>query len=259
MPPHDAATVQFLAELPSWAFAFVLVLARCGTAVMLLPGLGEAELPMMVRAGVAVSLVAVLLPTIGIVTEPAGFWPAVAMLGGELFCGFVLGWLARLITLSLPIAGQMISYMLGLSNVVQLDVTLGQSSALLRLLDMTVPVLVMGTGLWILPVEALSGSYTLVPPGAMLPMTDSVQAVVTAVTTSFALALQLAAPFVFAGTLWQVALGLMGRVIPHLQIYFAAIPGQIVGGLALLAFLAVGLLDAWSEAVRSSFGGLPGL
>ena len=259
MPQTDIATAQWLAELPSWAFAFVLVLARCGTAVMLLPALGEAELPAMVRAGVTVGLVAVLLPSIGIVTEPASLWQAGAMLGGELFCGGVLGWLARLMTLSLPIAGQMISYMLGLSNVVQLDVTLGQSSALLRLLDVAVPVLVLGTGLWVLPVAALSGSYTLVPPGAMLPMTDSVQAVVTAVTTSFALALQLAAPFVFAGVLWQVALGLMGRVIPHLQIYFAAIPGQIIGGLALFAFMAVSLLDAWSEAVRSSFGGLPGL
>jgi flagellar biosynthetic protein FliR len=51
----------------------------------------------------------------------------------------------------------------------------------------------------------------------------------------------------------------MGRVIPHLQIYFAAIPGQIVGGLLLIGLLATGLLDAWSETIRTSFGSLPGL
>jgi flagellar biosynthetic protein FliR len=250
---------QLLAELPAWAFAFVLVLARCGTAIMLLPGLGESEPPAVVRVGLTLGLVALLLPGIGTITEPASLWRGVAMVGGEMVCGGVLGWLARLMTLSLPVAGQMISYMLGLSNVVQLDVALGQSSALSRLFDVTVPVLVLGTGLWMLPVAALSGSYTLVPPGALLPTTDSVQAVVTAVTTSFALSLQLAAPFVFAGMLWQVALGLMGRVIPHLQIYFAAIPGQIVGGLLLFGLLATGLLDAWSETIRAALNGLPGL
>lgn len=251
--------VQLLAQLPAWAFAFVLVLARCGAAVMLLPGLGEVEPPPMLRAGLTLGLVILLLPSIGVIAEPANLWQGAAMLGAELFCGAVLGWLARLMTLALPIAGQIMSYMLGLSNVVQLDMALGQTSALMRLFGVVVPVLVLSTGLWMLPVAALAGSYTLVPPGAMLPVADSAQAILTAVTTSFALALQLAAPFVFAGVLWQVALGLMGRVIPHLQIYFAAMPGQIAGGLILLALLAGGMLEVWSQSIRTSFGALPGL
>jgi len=250
---------QLLAELPAWAFAFVLVLARCSTAIMLMPGLGEAEPPIIVRAGIALGLTGLILPNIGTIAEPASLARALAMLAAEIFCGGVLGWLARLIALALPIAGQMVSYMLGLSNVVQLDINLGQASAIMRLFSQIVPVIVLSTGLWMLPVAALSGSYTLVPPGTMLPMTDSVDAVINAVATTFALALQLAAPFVFASVLWQVALGLLGRLIPHLQVYFAAIPGQIFGGLTLLAILFLGMLNAWSEAVRTSLGNLPGL
>lgn len=250
---------QLLAELPDWAFAFALVLARCGSAIMLMPGLGEAEPPAIVRAGIALGFVALILPGVGAIAEPASLGTCFAMLAAELFCGGVLGFLARLITFALPIAGQIISYMLGLSNVVQLDANLGQSSALMRLFALAAPVLVFGTGLWMLPVAALHGSYALVPPGAMLPVVDSVGAVIAGLTTAFALALQIAAPFLFASVLWQVALGLMGRLIPHLQVYFAAIPGQIAGGLALLALLAGGMLDTWSEAVRASLGTLPGL
>ena len=250
---------QLLAELPAWAFAFALVLGRCGAVVMLMPGLGEAQPPAMVRVGVTLGLVALILPGVGIVAEPPGAWQAAAMLAGELFCGGVLGWLARLVTLALPIAGQIISYMLGLSNVVQLDVTLGSSSALMRMFSMAVPVLMLSTGLWMMPVAALAGSYALVPPGALLPVADSVQAVLEAVTTSFSLALQVAAPFVFASVLWQVALGLTGRLVPHLQVYFAAIPGQIVGGLALLGLVVGAMLDTWAETVRSSLATLPGL
>lgn len=250
---------QLLAELPEWAFAFVLVLARCSMTVMLMPGLGEAEPPAMVRAGVALGLVALVLPGVGIVAEPASGWQVGMMVGAELFCGGVLGWLARLFALSLAMAGQVMSYMLGLSNVVQLDVTLGQSSALMRLFSLVAPLLVLTTGLWMLPVAALNGSYALVPPGHFLPMADTMQAVIDAVSTSFGLGIQLAAPFIFATIVWQVALGLTSRLIPHLQIYFAALPGQIIGGLALMALLTGGMLDAWSEAARSSLAALPGL
>ena len=57
----DAAAL--LATLPAWAFAFVLVMARIGAAITMLPGLGEAEPPVMVRVGIALG-VTVLLPGI---------------------------------------------------------------------------------------------------------------------------------------------------------------------------------------------------
>ncbi len=76
---------------------------------------------------------------------------------------------------------------------------------------------------------------------------------------AFGLALRLAAPFVLASVVWNVALGLLARLIPHLQIYFAAVPGQILGGLALLAVLASGLAEAWVSAAHDGLAALPGL
>ncbi|MEJ1977533.1 MAG: flagellar biosynthetic protein FliR [Acetobacteraceae bacterium] len=248
-----------LAALPAWAFAFVLVLSRCSMAVVLLPGLGEAEPPALLRVGLSLGLVALVLPGVGVVVPPEDGWRSLAMVGAELLCGGLLGWLARLLALSLSMAGQIISFMLGLSSVVQPDAALGQSSAMMKMFSLIAPVLVLSTGLWALPVAALAGSYTLVPPGTLLPMADSAQAVVSAVANGFVLAMRLAAPFVFASVIWHVALGLTARLVPHLQIYFAAIPGQIVGGLVLLALLAGGLLEAWTEAARAGFALLPGL
>ena len=247
-----------LASLPSWAFAFALVLCRCSAAVMLLPALGEVEIPAPVRAGLAVALVALILPGVGIVAPPDG-WHIVSMVGAELLCGGVLGWLARCVALALPMAGQIISFMLGLSSIISPDPALGQSSATMRLFSLAAPVLVLGTGLWMLPVEALAGSYTLVPPGALLSVPDSVQAAVGAVATAFSLALRLAAPFVVANILWHSALGVIARLIPQLQVYFVAMPGQILGGLALLAVLATAIAGTWLETARDSFAVLPGL
>ena len=184
-------TAAELAVLPSWAFAFALVLCRCSAAVMLLPALGEVEIPMTVRAGLSVALVALILPAVGTVPAPNG-WHTAGMIGAELLCGGVLGWLARCITLALPMAGQIISFMLGLSSIITPDPVLGQSSTMMRLFSLACPVLVLGSGLWALPVEALAGSYNLVPPGSLLSLPDSAQAVVGAVGTAFGLALRLA-------------------------------------------------------------------
>ena len=249
---------ELLAALPAWAFSFLLVLSRCGMAVVLLPGLGEAEAPATLRIGLALALTVLVLPGLGIVTPPDGIG-SLAMIAAELLCGGLLGGLARLITMALPMAGQVISFMLGLSSVVQPDPVLGQSSALMRLFSLAAPVLVLSTGLWALPVAALAGSYTLAPPGTLLPAADNAEAVIAAIAVSFSLALRLAAPFIFASVVWQVAMGLTGRLVPHLQIYFAAIPGQIAGGLAMLALLMAAMLASWTEAARQGFLLLPGL
>ena len=116
----DAA---LLAALPGWAFAFALVLSRTGMAVMLLPGLGEAEPPPIVRAGLALAITVLLVPAVAPLVPPPpeiGFGGA-TMVAAELLVGSLLGWLARLPALALGMAGAVVSYMLGLSSVVQQD------------------------------------------------------------------------------------------------------------------------------------------
>ena len=85
-----AADAALLAALPAWAFAFVLVLARVGAAVMLLPGLGESGPPPMVRAGMAMGVTLLLLPLVQplIPPVPGAFVPAAGMVMAEVAgCG----------------------------------------------------------------------------------------------------------------------------------------------------------------------------
>lgn len=253
---------EFLAQLPSWGFAFALLIARTGSACMLLPGIGEVELPAMLRAGFTVALAALLLPVLLplIPPMPASAWGAFAMIGAEVITGLWLGWLARLLLLALPVAGQIVASMTGLANVLQPDPALGpQTSVLARALGMAAPVAVLATGLHALPLQALAGSYRLIAPGTLLPAADTAEQVTMAVATGFALALRLAAPFVLVGIVFHAAMGLLARLVPNMQVYFALMPGQILGGLALLALLAATLLTAWQSALGGGFAALPGL
>jgi flagellar biosynthetic protein FliR len=257
-----ADEAAFLAQLPTWAFGFVLVLARAGSACMLLPGIGEVQLPATIRAGFAATLTFVLLPVLApsLPPVPDDVARALAMLAAEIVTGLWFGWLVRLLLMAMPICGQIVSSVLGQTNVLQPDPALGpQTAALAQLFALATVVLVLRTGLHTLPFAALAGTYDVIPAGKLLPAADTADQVTRALADAFALALRLASPFVLASLVWQTGLGVLTRLVPQLHVFFAAMPGQILAGILLLALLAGGMFAAVQEHLQASFLALPGL
>jgi flagellar biosynthetic protein FliR len=229
--------------------------------MMLLPGIGESAPPTMLRAGLAGCIAVLLLPGLmpTMPMPPEAGMRAALMIVADVATGVWFGWLARTLVLGLPMAGQFLAYAIGISNVLQTDAEFGaQSTATASLFNAALPALILSTGLYAMPLAALGGLYTIIPAGTLLPAADSLRTVLLAVTESFALALRLASPFVLASVVWHAGTGLMARFLPRLQVYFVAVPGQILGGFLLLASLAGALLSAWLEATRTGLGGLPG-
>jgi flagellar biosynthetic protein FliR len=249
------------AALLVWAPAFALVLARVGAAMALLPGLGEAAAPAVVRIGLALSLTILLVPELQPMMPPvpdSGLTMGL-MIVAEVVTGLWFGWVTRMIVLALPIGAQFIGYLIGLSSVLQPDAELGaQSGALGKLFEMAAPVLLLVSGLYRLPLTALNGLFVLIPPGQMLPVADGTEIVIRAVGTAFSLALQLAAPFVVIGIVWHLAMGLVARIVSRMQIYFVSMPGQIMAGLALLTITGSAIILAWQEGARAYLIALPG-
>jgi flagellar biosynthesis protein FliR len=253
---------DLIGQLPAWAFMFALVLCRTGAACMLIPGCGEAEVPAVMRASFAAVLTVLLLPVLApnLPGPPAGIAQELRMVAAELTTGLFLGWLARLAMLAMPLAGQFIAVVAGHASVLQPDAVLGsQGAAVGRLLALAAPVLVLATGLHMLPLAALAGSYRVIPAGAFLPAGDTVQAIVMGVAEMFALSVRLATPFILAGIVWHVTLAVVSRLVPHLQVFFLAAPAQLLGGLVLLGALGAALLGVWREQASAIFGALPGL
>jgi flagellar biosynthetic protein FliR len=254
---NDIALTQ---ALLSWSFAFMMVLCRCGAAIMLLPGIAEDGTPATLRVGLTVAITILILPPVSplLPPPPASFPALVGLVCGELFAGGFLGWLARLVVLALPTAGQIISLATGMSSVLQPDANFGaQTAGIGRLFGIAAPVLLLASGAYLLPLSALADSYTAWPAGAAPPTTDIMQTVLQAVTSHFTLALRLASPFLLIGLVWQLGLGLLSRLVPQLQIYFAALPGQVLGGLLLLGLLSGSLAEIWLRETTESFGRLP--
>jgi flagellar biosynthetic protein FliR len=251
-------TISALANL---APAFALVIARVGASLALLPGLGEAAAPAVVRIGLALSITILLLPELQPMMPPvpaAGLSMAV-MVAQEVITGLWFGWIARMVVLALPISAQVVGYLIGLSSVLQPDPELGaQSGALGKLFEMTAPVLLLTSGLYRLLLTALHGLYQLIPPGHMLPAGDGVEVAIHAVGTAFSLAVQLASPFVVIGIVWHLTMGLVSRIVSRMQIYFVSMPGQIMAGIVLLMMTGSAILLAWRDGTQAYFIALPG-
>ena len=252
----------FLAGLPDLGFGFLLVLCRVSAAVMVLPGFGETEVPVVLRIGLAVGIAVLIYPGVA-AGLPLARGPGLeefALIAAELAVGLLLGWLARLMALALPIAGQLISTLIGLSSVLQPDPALGsQTTGVSRVLALAAPVLVLSSGLYALPLAALAGSYRLIPPGTLFSAGDGAESVASATEDCFALATQLAAPLILADFVWQAMLALLARLVPSLHVYNLSLPGQVLGGLLLLALLINPILTVWMQAIQASFSSLPGL
>jgi flagellar biosynthetic protein FliR len=230
-----------LPALSGIVLVYLLVFARVGAMIMLLPGIGDANVPSRVRLMLALSISFAFAPVAA--QHYAGIAPQNVMqlgliLSQEIVAGLLVGAMASIIMSSLQVAGYLIATQTGLAYAQTLDPTQGSQGAIVgtffSLLGVT---LVFATDMHHLAIGAIAGSYRLIPPGAALPTGDMAEFTIGLVSTSFALGFQLAAPFLVFSFAVTIAIGFLARLMPQLQVFFLAMPINILAGFLILMLL----------------------
>jgi flagellar biosynthetic protein FliR len=230
--------------LPTFAAAFMLCFSRIGTMLMLLPGLGELTVSPRVRLTLALVLTAIILPMHrnAYHIDLQAFGPVVTMLFQELVIGAVLGLLSRLTVSALQVAGVVIAQQMGLGFVTAVDPTQGQQGMIvgnfLAVLGIT---MIFATDLHHLVIVALNDSYTIFKPGEIPVMGDVAQVLSGTVAGAFRIGVQIAAPFLVFGLLFNMGLGILSKLMPQMQVFFVGMPLSIMVGFLIL-FLVVGAM-----------------
>ena len=242
-------------------FAAGLIFARLGAIIMLIPGIGETFIPPRIRLSFALAFALMLFP---IVSGSAPALPASAgdMAGAilkELFIGLLIGAILRLFMNSLAAAGEIVSLATTLSFAQTANPAQAQPSTTLgTFLGLMGLVLIMTTDLHHLFITAIVRSYSVFPFVRDLQVADAGQLAVQTVGRSFALGLQLAAPVVVFSLIFNIAIGLVGRVMPQFQVFFVATPLIVLLGLSVFA-LSLGVIgivwvDRYRDLVRTFTG-----
>ena len=221
-----------------------LIFARIGAIILTLPGIGETYVPPRIRLSLALVISLALWPVIGgtLPALPDSLGATVGWVIREVLTGLMIGVILRAFTSALATAGEIVSLQTTLSFAQTTNPLQAQpGTTIAAFLMLLGTVLVFATNTHHLFIAGLVGSYELIAPARPLIAADFAELAIRTVADSFMLGLQLSAPVVVFALIFNLAAGLVGRVMPAFQIFFAAAPLSIILGLSVFA-LSLGVL-----------------
>jgi len=152
----------------------------------------------------------------------------------ELLVGFFLALIGSVFYAVVVYAAELISYMMGLTIANLFDPTFGMVSIVGRLFAFTFYAVFFATGGERLFIGALYQSFKLIPPGKVCLGSSLFHFLVRESGLIFTLGFKLAFPFIFALFITNLALALVNRLIPQINVFIVGLPLQIFVGLLTL-------------------------
>ncbi|MBR0550947.1 flagellar biosynthetic protein FliR [Stakelama marina] len=240
-----------MADLPAQASSFLIVFARLGAVLMMLPVFSDDAVPGQIRLLIALGLSLGLYGLLGPqVPEVGSDAKLAATVVAELATGLALGMMVRIMFLAITIAGSVMSLQTGLTSAVVPDAGLGgQVPVMAKVVSVAAVVVCLAMGVHHLWIAAMVNSYNVFPVGGLPPADDFAKLAVATVTRAMALGVSLAAPLIVYGIVFNVALGLSARLAPTIQVFFIAQPLNILLGLALFATIIGAVLTGFADAM----------
>jgi len=116
--------------------------------------------------------------------------------------------------------------------------------------------LVFATNLHQLVIAALNDSYSLFRPGEVPLVGDMAQHITNVIAAAFRIGIQLSAPFLVFGLLFNLGLGVLSRLMPQMQVFFIGLPLSILLGLLLLMLVIGAMMGTFVDYLAGVLGSL---
>lgn len=241
--------------LVTGVFAFILAFVRMGTAVAIMPGIGDSFVPTRIRLHMALGLTFLFAPFIAgqLPDEVPGTFMLFSLIAMEFVIGLFFGTIARIFMMALDTAGMVISVSSALSNAQLFNPALATQGSLVgAFLSITGVVVLFASNLHHLLIMGILESYELFPIGAIPDTGSMAQLVAHAVAGSFTVGVMIGAPFLVLTLIVYMGMGVLSRLMPQVQVFILALPLQILLSLVLLTLvLSAGMLF-WAERFESA-------
>lgn len=241
-----------MGDFPQDAVGFLILFARVGAVLMLLPVFSDESVPMRIRLLIALGMTAGLWGMLHEQVMP--FARDDAKLAGiivaELLVGLGIGMIVRIMFLAVAMAGSIISLQIGLTSAVVADASQGGSAPLLsKFVSVAAAVVCMALAVHHLWIASIIHSYTTFPVGGLPAAADFAQLALNTTTRAMGLGISLAAPLIVYGIVFNVALGLAARLAPAIQVFFVAQPLNLLLGMMLFISTVGLLLTSFAHAM----------
>ncbi|WP_293446456.1 flagellar biosynthetic protein FliR [Persephonella sp.] len=248
---------------PETAVAFGLVMSRMVGMFLGFPLLNTALIPLNIRVMlvVAFSFFFTSLLDITIPVENFTLISYTALVLRELLIGFLLGLIVNIFISAFSYAAELISYFMGFTIVNVFDPTFGQISVLDRFFILLFYLLFFITGAYQMVFGGFVMSFKLLPVGSLSFNFDSFLYILKESPYIFYFAFKIAFPFVLILLMVNVALALINRLIPQINVFIVGLPLQIFVGLAALAigasfivYFSISVMTHFAESYLKAIG-----
>lgn len=225
---------------PHVTLTFLFALMRISLILFLMPFFGGQTVPASVKAALCLTLTLALWPRIPLVGAlmPGHPFVLAVMLGSELLLGLILGLAVRFVFAAIQTGGQLIGFQMGFAMVNAVDPDSGVSEAVTaHFLYMVSLLTFLSFNGHLFLLSALVQSFDILPPGALLVTPRLASQIFSLSGQMFVLAIQIGAPVIVAILLVDLALALVSRASPQMNVLIIGFPLKISIGFLFLGII----------------------
>jgi len=236
---------------PEVTSSVALLLMRMTGLVMAAPVLSARSVPMTMRATIALVFTVLLLPAAIPASPGEAVGVTAATLTGEFTIGLLLGLGAAVLLGAAEAAGDLMAVQVGLSGANVLSPSAETQVPIVgQIMGLMVLTAIVTTGGHVVLIQILALSLDIAPAGQLTGLADGLSEAVGIGSRLLGIGLLLSAPVVAVSLVGNVALGILSRAVPQLNVLQIAFPVQIALGLVVLGSavpLLGPLLSLWSD------------
>jgi len=244
-------------EINAWIAGLLWPLTRILGLVAAAPLFGHASVPNQVKVLLGVLLALIIAPTVPAVpaVDPMS-WAGLLILVQELLIGLAMGFAMRLVFAAIEYAGELASNVMGFSFASFFDpTTQGRSAAISQFLSMVATMAFLAVNAHLVLLAALSESFTSLPISSSPISLAAPLELARLGSRIFSAGLQLSLPIIAALLITNVALGILTRAAPQLNIFGIGFPITLgVGMLTLsvaLPYLNTPIQNLFNEGIEA--------
>ena len=217
---------------------FLLVLARVGGIFTSAPIFGNVHVVPWVRISIALALAFVFLPMAHYNASQLDFMVFALAVFKEALVGLVMGFIAAMMFAAVQMAGAYVDLSVGFGFASVVDPMVKEQNAVIgQLQNFLATLLFLIMNGHHLMIRGLADSFAVLPLGQMTFTPAAAGGMMQIFVTIFLAALKLAAPIVGAVFLTDVALGILARTMPQLNVFVIGFPAKIA--VAMITIVAV--------------------
>lgn len=228
---------------------FLFVFVRTGAILMAAPVFGAMNVPVQVKAGLSLMIALLLTPLAPQVPMPQTVVGVAASLAGEVMIGVTIGFAIRFVLTGIEYAGQVAGFQMGIGMASAYDPLHGsQITVVGKFLSILTLLIFLTMNGHLMVIMALKKSFDEIPPYGFTLSGGLMEGFIAFSREIFVLAFKFSAPVVAILIFVNVALGIMARTVPQLNMFVIGFAITIMAGFTMIA-LSMPVFENAVEAV----------